>query len=214
MRRTLLLLPLLLLACARPPVGAGTSDAELVEVFRALHEPVARVYEVGADRDALHARLASSFGGELLTRQYVEHFAAISRMGREGTSLRVVRVDYEAIQVVERSETTASLDVDWSVGGVVQHQRHRHARTNRYRAIYDLVPNTDGEWRIVETRLRDMERVRRMTVTEEGLPKSAGGLMSPLDLLRAGMGEELEKQENGDGSQSESEPDPRPEPDS
>ena len=197
MRRILLLLPLpLLLACSPVPGGGDLPDGELVDLFRALHEPVARVYEVGVDRDALHSRLASSFAGEILTRQYVEHFAAVSRMERDGTSIRVVRVDYETIEVVERSPEGVSLDVDWSVGGVVKHQQHRHARTNRYRAIYDLAPTAEG-WRIVGTRLRDMARVRRLTVTEEGLPKSAGGLMSPLDLLKAGMGEELKKQAEG-----------------
>lgn len=189
-----------LAGCARPPAGDELADAELIELFRALHEPVTRVYEVAVeevggshaepDRDALHDLLSASFAGELLTRQYVEHFAAVARQAQDGTSIDVVRVDYETIAVVGRTPEGVQVDVDWSVGGVVQHQAHRHARTNRYRAVYELAPTGDG-WRIVDARLRDMERVRRLVNAGEGLPRGAGGLMSPLDLLRAGMGEEL-----------------------
>lgn len=164
-------------------------DEALDAIFRALHEPVYQVYEIGVDRDAIHEHLASSFAGEALTEQYIEHFTTLVRMGREKTSIRVVRVDYEGLSV-ESGGGTVLVDADWSVGGIVTHQEHKHLRTNRYRALYELEETADG-WRIVGARLRDLRRVDTGLGLSNDLPTSAGGLMSPLELLRAGVGDEL-----------------------
>ncbi|MEM6795820.1 MAG: hypothetical protein AAF725_17735 [Acidobacteriota bacterium] len=166
-------------------------DAEVLSLFEALHRPVYGVYDLGPDRDRIHDLLAESFDGEALTEQYVEHFTTLTRMGLEETAIRVVRVDYESLDVAAKGEGQASVEADWSVGGVVSHQEHRHLRTNRYRALYDLEETARG-WRIVATHLRDLHRVRTgFDLNSAELPKSAGGLMSPLDMLRAGLGEEL-----------------------
>ena len=186
------LAPLLaLLACGPHRAFDQLGDDALAAVFRDLHRPVYDVYELGPDADAVHRLLARSFVGEALTRQYVEHYTTLVRMDREQTSIRVVRVDYEAVQVLARGPRVVSLDADWSVGGIVSHQRHKHLRTNRYRAVYDLAPADDG-WRIVDTRLKDLQRVDTGLGLATDLPATAGGLMSPLELLRAGVGEELE----------------------
>ena len=190
---------------------AGDSEPEadleeLARTFRALHEPVARIYEVGLDRDALHARLRGSFTGEQLTREYVEHFTTLARMERERIGIRVLRVDYEQVEVVLRSPGQARVEADWSVGGVVRHQQHRHVRTNRYRAVYDLLRTPEG-WRIQASHLRDMERVRRLPGSARELPKTSGGLLSPLEMLKAGLGEELPaKAERTEAAEPETEP--------
>lgn len=190
---------LVLSACGeRPPVDG---EEALAATFRALHEPVYRVYEIGVDRDAIHDHLGRSFAGEALTEQYVEHFTTLVRMGREKTSIRVVRVDYEEV-TVESDGETVHVEADWSVGGIVTHQQHKHLRTNRYRALYELA-ETAGGWRIVSTRLRDLRRVETGLGLSDDLPSSAGGLMSPLELLRAGVGEDLPRQDTSDGDGEE-----------
>ena len=185
------------LACAGTPPDPGA--VELARVFRELHEPVARVYEVGLDRHALHARLRESFTGEQLTREYVEHFTTLARMEKESIGIRVLRVDYEQVSIALRSPERARVEADWSVGGVVRHQQHRHVRTNRYRAAYDLLQTPEG-WRIQASYLRNMERVRRMPTSADELPTTSGGLLSPLEMLKAGLGEELPVKAEGDGA--------------
>ena len=178
---------------------APFSQHTIETLFARLHRPVYAVYDVGRDPDALWDHLARSFRGEALTEQYVEHWSALETMRREATSIRVLRVDYESVRLLRWDDAaqTAELDVLWSVGGIVRHRRHRHPRTNRYRAVYELEHGVDG-WRLVGTKLRDMRRIRGFTSLQGGgadgggLPSSGAGLMSPLELLRAGMDEDVE----------------------
>ncbi|MEM1177213.1 MAG: hypothetical protein AAGM22_02615 [Acidobacteriota bacterium] len=190
-----------LAGCGGPP--PSLDRAAVADLFKGLHEPVYRVYELGLDRDAIHDHLASSFSGRLLTDQYVEHYTTLVRMGREQTAIRVVRVDYEEIEVAEPEPGVVQVVADWSVGGVVSHQEHKHLRTNRYRALYELAETADG-WRIVTARLRDLRRVKTGLGLSDDLPESAGGMMSPLELLRAGVGEDL-PDGDGDGAEAPAE---------
>jgi hypothetical protein len=161
-------------ACSRPGArapGATGSDAEIIARFQDLHTRIYRAYSVGPARDALHDLLASCFAGRQLTREYVEHYTTLRRMQAEKTSIQVLRVDYESVKVVERRGSQIRIDVDWSVGGLVAHQNHRHARINRYQAVYTLAEGADG-MRIVEAHARNAER--RGTLTSAGATR--GGL--------------------------------------
>ncbi len=183
---------LLLLSCAThrvEPGELGLSDAQLVERFKQLHEPVYQVYELSGDRQAIHGLLAASFAGEALTSEYVEHWTTLANMQREETSIRIKRVDYERVRVLDRAAGSLRVDVDWSVGGIVTHRAHKHPRVNRYRAVYTLVDEGDG-LRIVATRMRNLERIRNVMSTMDDdaflldeLPGGGGGFMDPLDLL-------------------------------
>ena len=182
----------------QPSERSSASPQALKTLFRSLHRPILEVYGLGSDRDAIHAHLATSFRGEALTREYVEHFTALAHMRKESTAIRILRVDYERIDILEQAPTFVRIDADWSVGGIVTHQQHRHPRTNRYQAVYDLAFESDG-WRFVGSRLRDMSRIRGFSSLTDGdpwaiqrMPKSGGGMMSPLDLLKAGMTEDVE----------------------
>lgn len=187
-------------ACAPVPTAAvALDDAAVVARFEQMHRPVYGVYDVGADRDALHALLADSFHGEALTTEYVEHYTTLFRMVDEETSIRIQRVDYESIEVLDRGPDGVRVDADWSVGGVVTHQGHKHPRVNRYRALYTLSQTPSG-LRITDTRMRNLERVRSLLSagdawTIDDLPKSGGGFMDPLDLLEAGVLDDLERAE-------------------
>ena len=109
-------------------------------------------------------------------------------MGLEETSIVVKQVDYNSIDILEFDFGQVKLDVDWSVGGVVTHQGHKHTRVNRYHAVYTLTELKDGEWRISDVKMRNAERIRRAT-DEEILngTDAGGGYLDPMDLLEAGM---------------------------
>ncbi|HJN74649.1 MAG TPA: hypothetical protein QGF58_12010 [Myxococcota bacterium] len=188
------MLRLSFLACAAKQ-DIGLSDGEVVEQFKGLHAPVYEVYDLAGDRQAIHELLSDSFTGEALTREYVEHWTTLAHMEREQTSIRVKKVDYETVEVLERAPGEVRVDVDWSVGGIVTHQAHKHPRVNRYRAVYTLRETPDG-LRITATRMRNLERIKNVlsTTDDEGflldeLPSGGGGFMDPLDLLELMEGE-------------------------
>lgn len=174
---------------ARPEVD----EAVLVEAFQALHEGVYGVYDQGLDRDAVHDRLAASFVGEQLTEQYVEHWRTLHAMAEEGTSIEVLGVEYDRVEVVESTtDGLPRIDAAWLVRGIVTHQRHQHPRINRYAAVYTLRPTDDG-WRIVATRMRNLERVGSEVQEDDLFGDGAGGsateagFMDPLELFEAGL---------------------------
>ncbi len=175
-------------------------DVAVTERFREMHRRVYDLYRLGPERDAVHSLLADSFVGEALTREYVEHFTTLTQMQQEQIAIDVRSVDYESIELVERSPGEARIEAEWSVGGVVHHQAHRHPRINRYRAVYTLRPVGEAagldSLRIVDTRLRSLKRVRSAFDGAGGfplddLPESAGGLLSTQDLLESGLMDEI-----------------------
>jgi hypothetical protein len=172
------------LGCRETP-----ARAPLAAEFERLHRRVYDVYALGADRDAVWTHLAGTFAGDALTHEYLEHFTTLERMRRDGTSIQVVSVDYEGI-VTERRRGETWVAADWSVGGVVTHQGHRHPRVNRYRASYRVGQGSDGEARILETEVRRFERVRNADLGAfplDTLPRSGRGFMSLTDLLKQGV---------------------------
>ena len=188
-----------LASCAPKVAPALPDDATVVERFKALHKPLYGVYDLGPDRDRIHGLLEDSFVGEALTRECVEHYTTLFRMVDDETSIQIQRVDYESVEVLDRAPGQVRVDADWSVGGVVTHQGHKHPRVNRYRAVYTL-SDTHGGLRITGTRMRNLERVRSLLSagdawTIDDLPKSGAGFMDPLDLLEAGVLEDIERAE-------------------
>lgn len=184
-----------LFACARAPLDRAT-DSELVERFETLHRSVYDVFALGADSGRLRDHLAQSFAGDELTDELLEHYTTLALMARERTAVDVLRVDYEEV-AVRRLAGAIEVDADWTVGGVVTHQGHRHPRINRYRATYRLASvgavGAEGSLealRIVDTRLEGLERIRGLTdlTGERGgeRPTSGAGTLSLGDLLRSG----------------------------
>jgi hypothetical protein len=184
-----------LVGCSPPTLLelAGGRD-EVDRAFRGAHTSVYRVYDIGPERDALWEQLAAVFEGPALTREYVEHFTTLVRMGRDQTEVKVLSVDYEDVQILGSDDHSLEVAADWSVGGIVSHQRHSHHRVNRYQAVYTLAAS-DGDphrLRIVESRLQNAERLRNPLgdATEfplDDLPTSRRGLVGPAELLRSGL---------------------------
>ena len=170
-----------------PPVP----DDQITEQFRALHSQIYDVYGLPPERDPVYDLLRDSFDGDALTKEYVEHYTTLHRMRRDDTKITILRVDYSDTAVVEWRGEAAVVEADWNVGGVVYHQGHSHARINRYQAIYTVAP-TDAGYRIVETRMKNMERVQMDMMStgfglDQELPTTGQGMLSPSDLLKAGL---------------------------
>ena len=172
--------------------------------FQDRHTAVYDVYRLGPDPDSIHHHLAESFYGEALTQEYIEHYATLVHMLQEETSIDVKRVDYTAIEQIYFSIDKFVIDVDWSVGGVVTHQKHKHPRVNRYKAVYTLLPDSEGNphaWKIMDTKMRNLERVQRAALSEQEFlsmddlfsaddsyeDEDGGGFLDPLDLIDAGI---------------------------
>ena len=167
----------------------------MVAEFERLHRPLSEIYELGPERRAeLWRHLDLSFAGEALTREYVEHFTTAAGMARDGTRIRIASLDYESVAVVDRGRDFVTVDVDWSVGGLVTHRRHTHPRINRYVARFTLAPAVESphELRIVGSEMRDLERQGRLAAgTAESALRSARGSLSLGDLIESGLAEEL-----------------------
>ncbi|MFT4621691.1 MAG: hypothetical protein ACI8PZ_000343 [Myxococcota bacterium] len=181
-----------LVGCTGPGPLDELDDAALAAAFETLHAQVYDVYALPLDADAVHDTLARSFTGEALTRQYVEHWTTRVRMADDGTAVDVRRISHDTTLVLARDGSAAEIDARWSVGGIVRHRSHSHARINRYEAVYGLTW-TDAGARIAWTRMRRAERVG--AVLDDGgsgwilddLPSSDGGFLDAVDLLEGGL---------------------------
>ena len=164
-------------------------DLDLVQhQFTEMHPRVYQIYKTKLEEPQLHQLLSTVFVGNTLTTEYIEHFSTLHHMTVESTSIAVQKVDYNSIDILEFDFGEVKLDVDWSVGGVVTHQCHKHTRVNRYHAVYTLVDIGVGEWRISDVKMRNAERIRR--ATDEDIlngTNAGGGYLDPMDLLEAGM---------------------------
>jgi hypothetical protein len=193
--------------CAATPPTAPSIVAD----FEALHAPVYQVFDLGPDRDAVHAHLAQAFAGESLTDAYVEHWRALIRMQAEATAVHISGVEYEDVRVLDMDDAgRVRVDASWLVRGVVTHQQHRHPRINRYRAVYTLAPTDDG-WRITDTHMRDLARVSSVLTAQDVLGSGAGtgadaGFMDPLEMFNAGLFDAPKDAAAADGSKAAADP--------
>jgi len=179
-----MLLFFLFLACDQ-----SLPDVSVIEQqFQDVHPLVYQIYQGNLGEVELHQLLSSVFVGGKLTGEYVEHYSTLHHMRLEETYIDVKQVDYNSIDVLDFDVGSVTFDVDWSVGGVVTHQGHKHTRVNRYQAVYTMIENDEGEWRISDVKMRNAERVRR--ATDEDIlngTDAGGGYLDPMDLLEAGM---------------------------
>ena len=177
----------LLLACASAPRGL---PATLIEQFKWRHTAVYDVYQLGLDKDQIHDHLAKTYLGDALTEAYILHFQTMVKMKEDETAIDVRQVDYSMVDFEARSINGVLLNVDWSVGGIVTHQKHKHTRVNRYQAGYTLQADADGEWKIVHTRVHNAERIQRAFLSDDAFfegEASGGAYLDPLDLLEGGL---------------------------
>ena len=178
---------LFMTACFSGPRGLPQS---LLDDFKKIHSDVYQVYRLGEDRDLIHDHLATIYVGDALTEAYILHYQTIQKMIEDETAIDVRQVDYSSVDFKSHTLSGVFLDVDWSVGGIVTHQEHKHTRVNRYQAGYTLQQDADGDWKIAHTRVRNAERVQRAFLSDDEFfdgTEAGGGYLDPLDLLEGGL---------------------------
>jgi hypothetical protein len=162
----------------------------VADSFRSLHARIYDVHHLGTERHSLHEWLAGSFAGEALTEQYITAYRTARRLAAQDAAVDVRRVEYGDILRLPGPDGTIRLDVRWSVGGVLRHAAHRHARVNQYRAIYEVADTVDGP-RIVGARMRSANRLRHPLLDGGAFDLFApdqegpGAFLDPADLLDA-----------------------------
>lgn len=161
--------------------------------FEELHKKVYSVYQIPLAPNPIHDLLGEVFSGEALTNEYVEHYTARMHMKKDTTDIEIRQIDYNDVSIITKMHDRMVLDVDWSVGGIVTHQKHKHPRVNRYQAIFALQPTEEKQWRIVDTKMKNAQRIQRAGIRDadffEG-KKSTGGYLDPMDLIDAGVFDE------------------------
>jgi len=164
--------------------------SNFISAFKDTHRRIYDVYAVDLERDAIHNLLAQSFRGEALTQEYIEHYTTRLKMQEEETSIHIRKVDYNSLEIITHRLDGVRIDADWSVGGIVTHQKHKHPRVNRYRAVYSLQPDAASQWKIVDTKLCNLQRVQRAVLSDDELCEgrdAGGGYLDPLDLIGGGL---------------------------
>lgn len=141
-----------------------------------MHSTIYDAYDLSNDPDSLHKLLEGRFIGGSLTESYVEHFLALARLQEQETTITIENVDYGEITILSRAGARIRMSADWVVEGTITHRGHSHTRTNRYAAIYTLL-QTDAGLRIVDTRLKNLERISGR------LSAGARGGLTPIELL-------------------------------
>ena len=164
-----------------------------VDEFANLHRKVYSVYGIALSPDPIHNLLGEVFSGEALTKEYIEHYTARVHMKEDSTAIEIRQVDYNEVVFLSQYQKSIELDVDWSVGGIVTHQKHKHPRVNRYRAVFLLERMQNDQWRITDTKMKSAQRIQRAGIQDadffEG-KKTTGGYLDPLDLIDAGVFDE------------------------
>jgi hypothetical protein len=164
-----------------------------ISQFQDVHRKVYSVYQVPLKPDEIHDLLFDIFSGEALTTEYIEHYTARVHMETDDTAIVIKQIDYNQTEILESYPTYCMIDADWSVGGIVTHQKHKHPRVNRYRAVFMLEPNDVGDWKIVDTKMRNAERIQRAGIRDSDFfdgKTNTGGYLDPLDLIDAGVNDE------------------------
>ena len=161
--------------------------------FEQLHKKVYSVYQVPLEPNPIHNLLSSVFLGEALTKEYVEHYTARVHMKKDTTDIEIRQIDYNEVVMLSKTPDLITVDVDWSVGGIVTHQKHKHPRVNRYRAIFSLEVGAEQVWKIMDTKMKNAQRIQRAGIRDvdffEG-KKNSGGYLDPMDLIDAGVFDE------------------------
>ena len=167
--------------------------AYATDEFSALHRKVYSVYQLPLEKQKIHDLLAEIFIGEALSSEYVEHFTSRIHMKEEETQIDIRQIDYNEVVLLQQLRDSIVVDADWSVGGIVTHQQHKHPRVNRYRAVFTLRRNQQQQWRITDTKMRNAQRVQRAGIQDQDFfegKKSKGGYLDPLDLINSGVMDE------------------------
>lgn len=181
------------LGCGGPPALSAADK----RAFQAAHAAIYGGPDPAAPAADRHAHLSGSFAGEALTEAFLAQRRLDRRLLAEQTRMEVEELRYLKVEAAApgtwggRSEegpehVDLTVNVEWTVSGVVEHAGHAHARTNRYAARYGLRRGPEG-LRIVASQLRAQEQVPTGLGGEpwgpDGRPRAEAPALDPFSLL-------------------------------
>ena len=120
------------MACGEPASPAP----DCAHTVRAALPALWAGWDVPQTPDAVWDALATGLAGDLLTDRYVATWTRRARMAAEGTDVRPLSADIEAVEVVAGAGCAA--DVRYALHVVIAHQGHRHPRVLRQEARVTL----------------------------------------------------------------------------
>ncbi|MDD5035541.1 MAG: hypothetical protein PHE55_12370 [Methylococcaceae bacterium] len=136
-----------LLANKDRPQAMDSQQAKLL-LHSLLHNAY-RAFQL-RDEEKAYDRLAKSLEGDLLDEIYLRQRRVIQQQARGlGGESRVDRVEVLDCQVSPKPGRAYEFTARWMAHGTVSHWGHSHQRDNLYQARLNLLPGSDGRWKIV-----------------------------------------------------------------
>lgn len=146
--------------------GQHIDPAQARRIFGSLHRNVYRAFAYRGEGEVYDA-LAKSVDGELLATLYLQIRKGLEMREQGGAVSRVQDVEMERSEVETLNDAGTApdaahgfaIDCAWTVRGTVEHWGHIHARTNRYRARFEVRARGQA-WKITAMDVRGQERVK------------------------------------------------------
>jgi hypothetical protein len=119
-------------------------------IFEDLLKNVYRAFDYDHESE-IYDTLERSVTPEVLDGLYNQVYQSLVLRDEGGAVSKPTAVSIEEVTVIPSSDPEAAdyrVRARWVVQGTVSHMGHRHIRTNRHQAIYNVVPTGENEWRI------------------------------------------------------------------
>ncbi len=127
---------------------------------RVLTSMLTNVYKSfdARNENVVYDRLSRTVSGEELANIYLSNRKALEFEERGGARAIVDYVDVKNIHQIQKNGDHIIADVEWKIGGSVDHFGHTHYRQNYYRAniTFAVVNNT---WKILNIELLEEKRI-------------------------------------------------------
>jgi hypothetical protein len=152
--------PLPKIASVRSSLDSATlTELTARRIAGSLLRNIYRAFDYQEEGDVYDA-LNRSVHGDLLTKLYLDVRKSLTMQQQGGAVSRVTEVTILDSQVQRQPRRgKATVRLDWTVEGTVEHWGHIHTRLNRYQADF-VIQDVDKAWKIVGMDVLDQERVK------------------------------------------------------
>ena len=134
------------------------SKENSAQILKALLTNVYYAFDV-RNEEMIYDRLSRTVTGDKLTDIYLENRKSLEFENRGGARASVDDVDIEELHTVTRGENGSFVaEVEWLIGGSVNHFGHTHYRRNYYHALITFTI-IEGNWKIVDIEVIDNKRL-------------------------------------------------------
>ena len=137
------------------------SDEQAALIFEDLLRNVYRAFDYETESD-IYDTLARSVTPEVLDGLYTQIYEGLVMQDEGGARSKPTSVRVEEVTVLASADADQSdyrVRARWVVQGTVTHMGHRHIRTNRHEALYNVVPHGEESWRIGSSEILSKQQV-------------------------------------------------------